>query len=302
MREYAKVDHIGGETGVVSALATPGGALYFFCKLFVSGAPCRLRIGRYIGLMKLSLPALLVTAATLTAAPLYAQTAPAAPDPMPSFASLFRELPADFQHLVSPQAVVILGIGGGVSAAVHPNDVRFTRDATTTHALEESLDSGQYLGDGFVQAGGAFATYFVGRMSHNTRVATIGAELVRAQIVAGALTEGLKLSVNRTRPNGQSLSFPSGHSSASFATAAVLQRELGWKVGTVAYAFASYVAVSRLSENKHYASDVAFGAAIGILAGRSITMTVHHGTHDLTLAPIAAPGGGGVGVNWTKAR
>jgi membrane-associated phospholipid phosphatase len=233
----------------------------------------------------------------LAPAAVSAQTVAGSDATLPSFASLFRDLPGDFANLASPESVIILGAGGGLAAAVHPRDARITRSLATPGSVEDVLDPGQFVGDGFVQAGGAFATFLVGRMTHNPRVATIGAELVRAQIVAGVLTEGIKLSVNRRRPDGNTLSFPSGHTSASFATAAVLQRELGWKFGGVAYAAATYVAISRMSENKHYASDIAFGAALGILAGRRIS--IHPGTHDLTLTPLAVPGGGGVGVTWT---
>ena len=38
--------------------------------------------------------------------------------------------------------------------------------------------------------------------------------------------------------------------------------------------------------------DVAFGAAVGILAGR--TVTIGRGSTRLSLAPMAAPGGGGI--------
>jgi len=76
----------------------------------------------------------------------------------------------------------------------------------------------------------------------------------------------------------------------------VLQREYGWKIAVPAYAFASYVAISRMSENKHYASDVAFGAAIGIVSARAIR--IHRGEHDLAVSPMAAPGGAGVSVAW----
>jgi membrane-associated phospholipid phosphatase len=132
------------------------------------------------------------------------------------------------------------------------------------------------------------------------RIATVGGELIRAQIVAGALTEGLKITARRTRPDGNHLSFPSGHTSATFATATVLDREFGWKVGVPAYAIATAVGISRMSENKHYASDVIFGAAIGLVAGRRITM--HRAGGELTLSPLAVPGGGGVGVAWRAAR
>ena len=57
--------------------------------------------------------------------------------------------------------------------------------------------------------------------------------------------------------------FPSGHASTTFASASVLEAHFGWKFGVPAYAFATYVAASRLHENRHYLSDVVFGGAIG---------------------------------------
>jgi membrane-associated phospholipid phosphatase len=215
---------------------------------------------------------------------------------IPSFRSLFTELPGDFANLMRPETAIILGVGAGTSAGVHPVDARLTRNAVSARTLEELLDSGQVIGGAYFQIGGAVATYVVGRLSHSRRVATVGAELVRAQLVNAALTEGLKETTRRRRPDGSKLSFPSGHSSATFATAAVVQREFGWKVGVPAYALASYVAISRLSENKHYASDVVFGAAIGIVSARAIRF--HRSQHDLAVSPLAVPGGAGVSVAW----
>ena len=95
----------------------------------------------------------------------------------------------------------------------------------------------------------------------------------RPQIVTSIVTHGLKIGVGRTRPNDGRSSFPSGHSSATFANATVLQRHFGWKVGIPAYAFATYIAASRLPSNSHYLSDVIFGAALGITAGgRTVTV------------------------------
>jgi membrane-associated phospholipid phosphatase len=51
----------------------------------------------------------------------------------------------------------------------------------------------------------------------------------------------------------------------------------------------------RVQNRRHYLSDVAFGAALGMVAGRTVTIG---SKHQLQLAPIAAPGGGGVGVTW----
>ena len=50
---------------------------------------------------------------------------------------------------------------------------------------------------------------------------------------------------------------------------------------------------------RHYLSDVAFGAAIGMMAGR--TVTIGRGEARFAVAPAAAPGGAGVNFTWVAA-
>ena len=64
---------------------------------------------------------------------------------------------------------------------------------------------------------------------------------------------------------------------------------LGWKYSVLGYTIASYVAASRLHDNRHYLSDVVFGAAVGAIAGRTVT---EHGRDVWTFTPTAVPGGG----------
>ena len=45
--------------------------------------------------------------------------------------------------------------------------------------------------------------------------------------------------------------------------------------------------MSRLQENRHFISDVVFGAALGVAAGRT---TTRHGRATWTLVPDLAPG------------
>jgi len=214
----------------------------------------------------------------------------------PSFASLFTRLPADLRRLPTRANARWLGGAGALALAVHPGDQSVTHHASGSLGLEEALDSGEPLGDGLVQAGGALGTYLVGRFAHRPDVATVGADLVRAQIVGAGITWGIKVATNRQRPDGSRYSFPSGHSASSFATAAVLERHFGWKVGLPAYGLASYVAVSRLSENKHYLSDVIFGAGIGIVSGRAVT--VGRGAQTFAMSPTVVRGG--VGLTLTR--
>src|SRR5207249_8409885 len=82
--------------------------------------------------------------------------------------------------------------------------------------------------------------------------------------------------------------FPSGHASITFASATVIERHLGWKYSVLGYVIASYVAASRLHDNRHYLSDVIFGAAVGSIAGRTV---VHHASDYWAVAPVRVPGG-----------
>ena len=115
-----------------------------------------------------------------------------------------------------------------------------------------------------------------------------------------ALTAAIKVSVQRDRPDGTEYSFPSGHTSVTFASATVLQRHFGPKVGIPAYGLATFVAASRINEKRHFLSDVAFGAAIGILSGR--TVTIGSGDKRFAVTPMAAPNGVGVSLNWIGSR
>jgi membrane-associated phospholipid phosphatase len=194
---------------------------------------------------------------------------------------------------------VILGAGGAMGFAVRDEDWDLTRRAAASHTLDEAFDPGAVAGSGIAQFGLAFWTYALGRVQHSPLVSRLGADLVRAQLVNTVLTQGIKFAVQRERPDGGKYSFPSGHTSGAFATATVLQRHLGWKVGVPAYAVATYVAGNRLPENKHFLSDVLFGAAVGIASGR--TVTIGQGRARFALSPLTAPGGGGIGLTLVDA-
>jgi membrane-associated phospholipid phosphatase len=217
-----------------------------------------------------------------------------------SVASLVRDLGDDFRDLPSLETALILGVGGGLSLAVHSEDARVTHHFSTSPSLDTLLEPGETAGDGAIQIGTALGVYALGRRLGSHRVALIGADLVRGQIMNTALTLALKVAVGRTRPDGARFSFPSGHTSSSVATATVLQRHLGWRVGLPAYALAAFVGGSRLQENKHYLSDVIFGAAIGMVSGR--TTTIGHGRATFAVSPFATRGGGGLGFTLVRGR
>jgi len=92
---------------------------------------------------------------------------------------------------------------------------------------------------------------------------------------SAALTMGttyaLKYTVNETRPNGGSQSFPSGHTSISFCSAEYMRKRYGLEWGIPAYALALWVAYSRVEAGEHHPHDVIAGAAIGIVSSYIFT-------------------------------
>ena len=221
---------------------------------------------------------------TITPAPALAQESP--------FRNLFASAAEDFGRLASKESAMILSIGGIAAAAGHLRDSQVTGTMSGPAGWHGPLGPGEMIGGARMQAAGAVLTYTLGRATGNEKLARVGGDLIRAQILTQTLTLTIKTAASRTRPDGTHYSFPSGHSAVTFASATVLQRNFGWKAGVPAYAVASYVAASRIQAKRHFLSDVTFGAALGIVAGR--TVTIGRGDRKFALAPMATPGGAGV--------
>ena len=205
--------------------------------------------------------------------------------------ALLDGLKEDVKHLPSRPNLYLTLIGGGLAAAAHPADKTFnTRLISHYDVVNTAFKPGKIVGQTPVQMGLALATYAYGRTFDAPKASHFGMDLLRAQIIAEGITDVLKLTTHRERPNHQNhLSFPSGHASITFASATVIERHLGWKYSVPAYMIASYVAASRLHDNRHYLSDVIFGSAVGAIAGRTVT---EHGREMWTFAPAPVPGGG----------
>ena len=216
---------------------------------------------------------------------------------------LVRQIGIDFKNVfTTKENLVTLGVGLGAAWGAGRFDQEIARSGFNSElnggtALDGVFEAGEYLGGSLAQMGGAFATYGLGKVFDREGVEHLGRDLVRAQVVTQSLTLGVKLLVGRERPDGSNnASFPSGHASGTFATATVLQRHYGWKVGVPAYTVAGYVAASRMNEGKHYLSDVVFGAAVGILAGRTVTLELAHAR--FAVSPTLPPGGVGIQLTW----
>lgn len=92
--------------------------------------------------------------------------------------------------------------------------------------------------------------------------------------VNAGLNQLVKHTVQRERPDGSDrLSFYSGHTSASFASASILCLSKK-KLCAPGLSIALLVGYLRISANKHWLSDVGVGAAIGYVNGRYAPLMV----------------------------
>ena len=116
-----------------------------------------------------------------------------------------------------------------------------------------------------------------GYLKKDKHYKNVGWYLVGSLAANTIVTQGTKYIVNRRRPylDYPSLitpyqvdtdpSFPSGHTSTAFATAAALSIAFPkWYIVAPAYAWATGVGYSRIKLGEHYPSDVLVGAAVGV--------------------------------------
>ena len=167
----------------------------------------------------------------------------------------------------------IVGIG---AAAFADHELRERALATDGDGARHLARAAQCLGRPEVLGSAILVSYLAGRALDRPVLAGASARIGLSVAVAAVATGGLKLAVGRVRPEDSAAesdpyqpfsghaSFPSGHSSLAFATATALDRETeAYWVPWVAYPIAALVGWSRVHDDKHWASDVVAGAALG---------------------------------------
>lgn len=232
----------------------------------------------------------LLLVATLQATPGTPQPAPAEepwPDDKP-FTRIIDNLVEDVRGLWTQNNGLLLASGVLGALVIGPAD-----DDSAEWAAELGNSSpakaGRAIGDAWAMGATAAGTYAFGRVSENAELTHIGSDLVRAQVLNAIITKGAKYTIQRERPNGGRHSMPSGHSSASFASASVLHSHYGWRIGAPAYAVATFIGLSSIRDGAHWVSDVAAGATIGLIVGHTVTRG--HRERDWQIVPVRTPGG-----------
>ena len=197
----------------------------------------------------------------------------------------------DFKHLPSKENLFIAAAGGAAALAVHPLDGRVNRHVRGNATANNFFRPGSEIGSFPTVFGVSAGVYAIGRLTDRPKMSHLGMDLLRAIAMSSLVTHGIKYTTRRERPDlSGKTSFPSGHAADTFAVATALERHLGWRYAIPGYLFASYVAASRLPANRHWLSDVVFGAAVGTIAGR--TVGSHEREHPLLpVSPVSVPGG-----------
>lgn len=233
--------------------------------------------------MKWSTPLIIGTVLVCTAYPAFAQTDTSA-----------RRGP-----VVTTRDVGILGAAIAGSAVLFSVD-RSIADQVRGSSLQQNafarnvMSGARVFGDPGVVVIGA-GLWAAGQFGGNRTQRLVGLRSLEAIVVSGAVTGMIKSVTGRARPDrspgnardfviwrgigddGDFQSFPSGHTTAAFAFAAAVDAEwgrlspkrAGW-VGPALYGVAALTGVSRVFNDRHWASDVLLGGVIGYVAGHAV--------------------------------
>ncbi len=168
-------------------------------------------------------------------------------------------------------AVVLLLLGPGLQVPVARADDDLTKVG----------DALQYL----IPAAGFAGTYVADDPEGR-------AQFFKTYISSMGITTISKGIYGKMRPRTKSeTSFPSGHTTSSFAGAGFIDSRYGHLWGTLAYAAAGLTAYSRVNADDHFADDVLAGASVGLF-NTWYWVTPHKST--VSLLPMAVENGTGV--------
>jgi undecaprenyl-diphosphatase len=148
-------------------------------------------------------------------------------------------------------------------------------------------DMGDWIGQGWRLAFVSIVLLAIAWVLKKPNITIVAIQTLIAHGIAALLANVLKHVIGRPRPKfvhsgdwemSFSLvsgldSFPSGHSTASFAIATVLARRFP-PLAPVLLAVAIFVGLSRILRGSHFLTDVIGGAVIGILSGYLATTPV----------------------------
>ena len=198
--------------------------------------------------------------------------------------------------------VIALGVTGALSVF----DVRIARGAQGSRFQSQSLTNFSTkvskVNETTLTAAGIL-TYGVARLTHASTITDIALHATESVVLSSVASQLIRGPLGRTRPYvthdsdqykfkpfrgfiGDTTfdyrSFPSIHTSSSMAVATVLAMETNRRspgatkfVAPLLYAAALLPGLARIQLNQHWASDIAAGGFMGVMAGYKVTSYSH---------------------------
>lgn len=189
-------------------------------------------------------------------------------------------------------------------------DIRNQFNRSKNSSLDIAADIGAIMGDPYLHLGIAALVYGGAIANDSAKWKEVGEMLGEALILADTSTLILKEVTGRGRPlvtvhkgdfkpfefKNNYDAFPSMHTASSFAMASVLastSESMALKISS--YGAATVVGLSRIYQNKHWASDTLLAAILGELSGRIVT-SYHAGNKNTAFVPQAFHNGAGIAM------
>ncbi len=175
-------------------------------------------------------------------------------------------------------------IGAGLVLYSLDGQIRHIAASNRTKTLDDISRQAQKLGNGGYDLAIAGAGWLAGKAFSDEKLSRTSMLAAESFLAANGVGTMAKLAAGRSRPyagDGKDMfrpftfktartSFPSGHTVSAFSVASVYACEYGGWTAAAAYGLAGMVALQRVYADKHWASDVFFGAALGAATGRMV--------------------------------
>ncbi|MFZ2948890.1 MAG: phosphatase PAP2 family protein [Desulfuromonadaceae bacterium] len=182
------------------------------------------------------------------------------------------------------KAGLIIGASSGLYFA--DTDIKNVSQRNQSSPGNIGATAGNAFGNPLYVAPSLGLFYLYGHLNDDPKARRTSLLAAESLVISGAITMVLKQATQRFRPSsgetsttwdGPGLksndpSFPSIHAQTAFSVASVIAEEYGANpfVPPIAYGLATLTGFARIYDNKHWASDVFFGGAIGYFVGKTV--------------------------------
>ncbi|MBN2278989.1 MAG: phosphatase PAP2 family protein [Candidatus Marinimicrobia bacterium] len=177
----------------------------------------------------------------------------------------FKYTPFKYKSLILPVSLITYGVLG-----IESDGLKFY-NREIREEVKEHVDEKITIDD-FSQYTGSVAVFALNSLGIKGNNSTKNKLLVftNSYVLMGATVLSMKNLINIERPDGSSNnSFPSGHTATAFMGAEFLWQEYHensiW-LGVFGYTVAATTGIYRMLNNRHWVTDVATGAGIGLLS------------------------------------